>query len=101
MAWTLVCPTEIKALDAAAGQFAARHATVLLISTDSEFSLLSWNRTAAADGGLGGVAVPLLSDKSLQISRAYGVLQEDKGVALRATFLIDRAGIVRQVSPGR
>jgi peroxiredoxin (alkyl hydroperoxide reductase subunit C) len=29
------------------------------------------------------------------VARAYGVFNEDRGFALRGTFLIDREGIVR------
>ncbi len=37
----------------------------------------------------------MVADLTKQIARDYGVLLEDQGVALRGTFLIDRAGIVR------
>ena len=36
-----------------------------------------------------------MADLKKTISRDYGVLLEDGGVALRGTFLIDREGIVR------
>ena len=34
-------------------------------------------------GGIGEMNIPLLSDITKQISRDYGVLLEDRGVALR------------------
>lgn len=40
-----------------------------------------------------GLTFPLLSDQDLSLARAYGVAK-DKGVQ-RATFLLDRAGVVR------
>lgn len=98
MAWTFVCPTEIIAFDAALDQFAARGAAVVFASTDSEHSLLAWNNASRKDGGLGGVRIPLLSDKNHKISRAYGVLLEDEGIALRGLFVIDPKGIVRQMT---
>jgi alkyl hydroperoxide reductase subunit AhpC len=44
------------------------------------------------------IKLPLLSDKSHHISRDYGVLLEDEGVALRGLFLIDPKGILRQIT---
>jgi alkyl hydroperoxide reductase subunit AhpC len=43
---------------------------------------------------LGGLACPLLSDEAKSMSQAYGVLDEQEGVALRATFIINPAGII-------
>lgn len=92
-----MCPTEIVAFSNATSQFASRGAQVVICSTDSEYSLLAWRNTAQKDGGLGPVDVPLLSDKNHQISRDYGVLIEEEGIALRGMFLIDTQGILRQV----
>ena len=97
MAWTFVCPTEIIAYSDAVDKFAERNARVVFASTDSEFSLLAWDSASRKDGGLGGVKIPLLSDKNMRISREYGVLLEEEGVALRGLFIIDGQGIVRQV----
>lgn len=97
MAWTFVCPTEIIAFSDAVPQFRARGAEVVFASTDSEYSLLAWSNTSKKDGGLGPVQIPLLSDKNHQLSRDYGVLIEEEGIALRGIFLIDPQGIVRQV----
>jgi len=98
MAWTFVCPTEIIAFSDAHKQFEERNAQVVFASVDSEYSLLSWASTARKDGGLGGVNIPLLSDKNHKISRDYGVLLEEDGVALRGLFIIDPKGTVRQIT---
>lgn len=90
-------PTEIIAFSDAAKQFAERNAEIVFASVDSEYSLLSWASTARKDGGLGSVEIPLFSDKNHKLSRDYGVLLEDEGVALRGLFLIDPKGTVRQV----
>jgi peroxiredoxin (alkyl hydroperoxide reductase subunit C) len=101
MAWTFVCPTEIIAFSDALPQFAARGASVVFASTDSEYSLLAWTNTAKKDGGLGSVQIPLLSDKNHQLSKDYGVLIEEEGIALRGLFIIDPQGVIRQVSNPR
>jgi len=67
-------------------------------STDSEQSLRAWNNTSEMDGGLGGVHVPLISDCNHKVSREYGVLIEEEGVAQRALFIIDPKGIIRNVA---
>ena len=38
---------------------------------------------------------PLLSDLHRAVIRAYGVLDDDRNVAWRSTFVIDRDGILR------
>jgi alkyl hydroperoxide reductase subunit AhpC len=42
--------------------------------------------------------IPILSDLTKNISREYGVLLEDAGIALRGLFLIDPKGIVRHIT---
>ena len=52
-------------------------------------------------GGLGPMAVPMISDITKSIARDYGCLlehSEDEGVALRATYIIDKEGTLRQFS---
>jgi hypothetical protein len=50
------------------------------------------------EGGLGGVHVPLISDCNHKLSRDYGVLIEDEGVAERALFIIDPKGKIRSMT---
>jgi alkyl hydroperoxide reductase subunit AhpC len=92
--FTFVCPTEIIAYSDKVDEFRKRGAEVLGCSVDSKFSHLAWIRTPRADGGLGGLKFPLVSDITKKISADYGVLV-DSGVALRGTFLIDKNGILR------
>ena len=47
------------------------------------------------------MAIPMLSDMSHNISKDYGCLIEgdnDTGIALRATYIIDKIGILRHMS---
>ena len=98
LAFTFVCPTEIQAFSEAIGEFNDRNATVVLASTDSEYSLLAWVNTEVEKNGLGPVNVPLYADRSHKLSRDYGVLNEEEGITSRATFLIDPQGTVRQIT---
>ena len=94
--FTFVCPTEIIAFSEAIEEFKKRNVQVLGASIDSHFSHLAWKNTARKEGGLGPINYPLIADTNKEISRKYGVLLEDAGIALRGLFLIDKEGILRQ-----
>ncbi|RDX50707.1 thioredoxin-like protein [Polyporus arcularius HHB13444] len=97
--FTFVCPTEILAFNDALPQFKAINTALIAASTDSHFSHLAWATQPRKQGGLGpDLKLPLLADKTMQISRDYGVLIEDEGVALRGLFIIDPKGILRQIT---
>ena len=57
---------------------------MLGVSTDSHFSHLAWINLSRKQGGLGGLQYPLVSDFNKTISRDYGVLIEEAGIALRS-----------------
>jgi alkyl hydroperoxide reductase subunit AhpC len=95
--FTFVCPTEIVAFSDRIDEFRERGAEVIGCSVDSHFSHLAWIQQPRAQGGLGGLNYPLVSDLTKKISQDYGVLL-DSGVALRGLFVIDRKGIVRAVT---
>jgi peroxiredoxin (alkyl hydroperoxide reductase subunit C) len=95
--FTFVCPTEIVAFNDKIDAFKERKTAVLGVSVDSHFTHLAWQDVPRAEGGLGDIAYPMISDQTHTISRSYGVLLEDKGVALRGLFLIDRDGVVRHM----
>lgn len=92
--FTFVCPSEILAHDHRLAAFADRNTKVVAVSVDSQFTHLAWKNTPVEKGGLGKVGFPMVADLTKAIARSYGVLVNDS-VALRGTFLIDRAGIVR------
>jgi peroxiredoxin (alkyl hydroperoxide reductase subunit C) len=93
--FTFVCPTEIIAFSDAAHEFQERGAQVLGVSVDSKYTHLAWIQTPRKAGGLGGINYPLISDLNKSVSRTYGVLLENEGVALRGLFLIDKEGVLR------
>lgn len=68
------------------------------MSVDSHFSHLAWINQPRKSGGLGKLDYPLLADLTKQISADYGVLLEDAGISLRGLFIIDPAGVVRQIT---
>merc|ERR1712029_1068685 len=78
-----VCPTEIIAFSDRVAEFEALNCAVIACSTDSHFSHLAWCEKSRKAGGLGDMKIPLLADKSMATSRAYGVLKEDEGLSFR------------------
>lgn len=92
--FTFVCPSEIIAFDNKMSQFREKGYNVVGVSIDSDYVHLAWRNTPVDKGGIGQVKFPIVSDIKKEISIAYDVLC-DAGIALRASFLIDKTGIVR------
>ncbi len=60
---------------------------------------LAWANQPRKEGGLGpDLKLPLIADRNMSISRDYGVLLEDEGIALHGLFIIDAKGILRYVA---
>lgn len=95
--FTFVCPTELISLNNKISEFTKRGVEVIGISVDSKFSHYHWRKTPINEGGIGEISYPLVSDIKKSISRDYGILHDDS-IALRATFIIDDAFIVRHKS---
>jgi peroxiredoxin (alkyl hydroperoxide reductase subunit C) len=93
--FTFVCPTEILAHDKRIDAFKKRDVEVVGVSIDSQFTHFAWRTTPVKEGGIGTVQFPMVADVKHEICQAYGIEHPDAGVALRASFLIDRDGIVQ------
>ena len=65
-----------------------RGAVFLAVSGDSLFSHDAFAKAAR-------LPFPLLSDIHREAIRAYGVHDEDRNVAYRSTFVVDRDGVLR------
>jgi len=89
--FTFVCPTEIKGFSENLDSFKTLNAEIVAVSTDSKWSHLAWIKR----GDLGNLRYPLLADFNKETARAYGVLDAEKGVALRGLFIIDPKGVLQ------
>ncbi|MEU6816893.1 peroxiredoxin [Streptomyces sp. NPDC046860] len=89
-AFTGVCTGELCELRDNLPQFTDRETQLLAVSNDSMHTLRVF-------GEQEGLEYPLLSDfwPHGNVSRAYGVFDDDKGCAVRGTFIIDKTGTVR------
>ena len=96
--FTFVCPTEITQFSDASARFKELDAEVIGVSVDSHFSHEKWTQIPRNEGGIGEMEIPLVADLTKKISKDYGVLFEEMGVALRGTFIIDKKGILRHSS---
>jgi peroxiredoxin (alkyl hydroperoxide reductase subunit C) len=87
--FTGVCQGELCALRDDRSDFTAKHAQVIALSCDSRHAQRRW-----ADEH--GFDFPVLSDfwPHGAVARAYGVFNEALGCANRATFVIDKEGVV-------
>jgi len=93
--FTFVCPSELIAFNHRLDEFRKRNVEVIGVSIDSQFTHLAWKNTPVEKGGIGQVKYPMVADTKHEICQAYDVEFDEKGVAFRGSFLIDRAGIVR------
>src|SRR6266550_5671382 len=88
LAFTGTCTKELVCFTEDFDQFAGDAVEILPISVDSTASLREFKTKLQ-------MRTELLSDFKREISRAYGVLNEDRFYSNRAYFLIDKTGTVR------
>jgi peroxiredoxin len=88
LAFTGTCTKELVCFTEDFDQFAGRGVEILPISVDSTASLREFKNKLQ-------MKTELLSDFKRDISREYGVLNEDRFYSNRAYFLIDKEGRVR------
>jgi peroxiredoxin (alkyl hydroperoxide reductase subunit C) len=90
--FTFVCPTEIAAMNAALGEIRDElGCEVLAVSTDTKFS---HKRFVETEPLLKNLELTILADPTGELSRKFGVLIENAGIALRGRFLINPDGVV-------
>ena len=88
LAFSSTCTAELCEMRDDHAAFIDRDVVVLPISVDHTYSLKEYKAKH-------GMKVDLLSDFKREVSRAYGVLMDDRYYANRAYFLLDRNGIIR------
>jgi peroxiredoxin (alkyl hydroperoxide reductase subunit C) len=89
--FTFVCATEFSALAELYDEFKALGAEIITVSTDSKEVHLAWRNS---EGELEHVLYPMAADRTGEVSRLFGVYDEQSGNALRGTFIISPEGIL-------
>lgn len=99
--FTFVCPSELIALDHRVDRLKELGVEVIAVSVDSHFTHNAWRNTPINKGGIGEVKYSMVGDMSHDICKSFGVesIGGDSyypaGVAFRASFVIDKSGVVR------
>ena len=88
--FTFICPTEIAGMD-----ILVEHAEVIGISGDNEHCKLAWK---TAVGAIRNINHTLAADCGLYLAEELGIVDNNEGVALRATYIIDPEGYIQHVS---
>ena len=88
--FTFVCPTEIAAMNAKYDEFQELGVEILAVSTDTKFS---HKRFVETEPLLKDLKLTIGADPTGRVSKAFGVMIEEEGIALRGRFLIDPNGV--------
>ncbi len=92
--FTFVCPTELGDLADYYGELRSLDVEVYSVSTDTHFTHKAWHDTSDT---IRKITYPMIGDPTQTISRNFGVLRENEGLADRATFLVDPDGVIQVV----
>ncbi|GAA5179096.1 alkyl hydroperoxide reductase subunit C [Niveibacterium umoris] len=90
--FTFVCPTELGDLADNYAEFQKLGVEIYGVSTDTHFTHKAWHDTSET---IGKIKYPLIGDPTHLLSRNFGVLIEEAGLAERGTFVIDPQGKIQ------
>jgi peroxiredoxin len=91
-AFSGTCQGELCQLRDELADYTSADVQVVGVSVDTPYSLKAWAKEQ-------GYQFPLLSDfwPHGEVAKTYGVFMEEAGLAVRGTFLVDKAGVLRFV----
>lgn len=90
--FTFVCPTELGDLADHYAAFQKIGVEVYSVSTDTHFTHKAWHDTSDT---IKKIQYPMIGDPTQTITRNFGVLIEEEGLALRGTFVINPEGVIK------
>ena len=90
--FTFVCPTELGDLADLYPEFQKIGVEIYSVSTDTHFTHKAWHDTSDT---IKKIQYPMLGDPTHALSRAFGVLIEEEGLALRGTFIVNPDGVIK------
>lgn len=90
--FSFVCPTELADVQDHYEEFKAMNCEVYSVSTDTHFVHKAW---ADATDTIGKIKYPMLADAAHVLSKQFGVLIEEDGLALRGTFILNPEGEIK------
>ena len=92
--FTFVCPTELADLADNYAEFKKLGVEIYSVSTDTHFTHKAWHDTSDA---IKKIQYVMVGDPTGAISRNFGVMIEEAGLADRGTFVIDPDGKIQIV----
>jgi peroxiredoxin (alkyl hydroperoxide reductase subunit C) len=90
--FTFVCPTELGDLADQYEELKGMGVEVYSVSTDTHFTHKAWHDASET---IQKIQYPMLGDPTGTISRNFGVMIEEEGLALRGTFIVDPEGNIK------
>lgn len=90
--FTFVCPTELGDLADYYAQLQELGVEVYSVSTDTHFVHKAWHDASET---IRKINFPMIGDPTGQISRGFGVMIEEEGLALRGTFVANPEGEIK------
>ncbi|MAK43465.1 MULTISPECIES: alkyl hydroperoxide reductase subunit C [Spongiibacter] len=90
--FTFVCPTELGDMADHYAQLQEMGVEVYSVSTDTHFTHKAWHDSSDT---IGKIQFPMIGDPTGKISRNFGVMIEEDGLALRGTFVINPEGEIK------
>ncbi|MGL4412214.1 MAG: alkyl hydroperoxide reductase subunit C [Bacteroidales bacterium] len=90
--FTFVCPTELVDLADKYAKLQEMGVEVYSVSTDSHFVHKAWHD---ASDSIRKINYPMLADTTGALSRAFGVMIEEDGMAYRGTFVVNPEGKIK------
>ena len=92
--FTFVCPTELEDLANSYAEFKKLGVEIYSVSTDTHFSHKAWHDTSEA---IKKIDYVMVGDPTGTITRNFGVMIEEAGLADRGTFVVDPDGKIQIV----
>lgn len=90
--FTFVCPTELGDLADYYAELQDMGVEVYSVSTDTHFTHKAWHDASET---IKKIKFPMIGDPTGTISRNFGVMIEEEGLALRGTFVINPQGNIK------
>ena len=90
--FTFVCPTELEDLSNKYEEFKKVDCEIYSVSTDTHFVHKAWHD---ASESIRKITYPMLADPTGALSRAFGVMIEEDGMAYRGTFVVNPEGKIK------
>ena len=92
--FTFVCPTELGDLADRYAEFQKMGVEIYSVSTDTHFTHKAWHDTSDT---IVKIRFPMIGDPTGTLTRNFGVMIEEAGLAERGTFVIDPEGRIQLI----